>query len=92
VKDPIGSTPQARAGRTRMSRGAPVTAADHTAGTDDHGPSWVNQEIGGQRVMVLIGCTCGWRVDSAVADPDDALVMHAAAARIDPSGTKADLR
>ena len=92
MKDPIGSTPQARSGRTRVSRGAPVTATDHTAGTDDHEPFWADQEIGGRRAMVLIGCTCGWRVDPAVADPDDALVMHAAAARINPCGTKADLR
>jgi hypothetical protein len=48
------------------------------ASTDDHGPFWVNRKIGGQRIMVLIGCTCGWRVDPVVADPDDALVRHAA--------------
>jgi len=61
---------------------APVTVTDPTAGTDDHGPSYINQEIGGLRVMTLIGCTCGWRIDTAVVDPDDALVMHVAAARI----------
>lgn len=92
MKDPIGSTPQARSGRTRVSRGAPVTAIDHTAGTDDHGPFWADREIGGRRVTVLIGCTCGWRVDPAVADPDDALVMHVAAARIAHRGMSADDR
>lgn len=48
-----------------------------------HEMSWTRREIGGQAILVLTGCACGWRVPDGV-DPEDAAVTHLATARSGP--------
>lgn len=57
-----------------------ANATPATGGPPTHEVSWARREIGGQTILVLTGCACGWRAPDGV-DPEDAVVSHLAAVR-----------
>jgi len=60
---------------------ANTTSASMPVDPTTHEVSMVRREVGGQTILVLTGCTCGWRVPDEVDVPEDAVAYHLAAAR-----------
>lgn len=47
-----------------------------------HEPILTRREVGGHRLFLWVGCSCGWRVGPDEPNPDDAFALHVAAARV----------